>query len=705
MPPAEGSPSQFRPDIEGVRAIAVMAVLLYHMQVPGFGGGFTGVDVFNVISGFLITGLLVREMTSRGSIDLPRFYFRRVRRLLPAGLLVILVTLVVSYLILSPVRFPSVAGDGAASALYVANYRFALAGTDYLASNADPSPYQHFWSLAVEEQFYLIWPLLILVVSRLIGVRRVGVVLAGVTVGSFLYSLYLTDVSAPWAFFSLPTRAWELGLGGLVAVGVGDWLPRRLLPYVGALGLALVIGGTLLINESVPYPGTAALAPVLGTACLIIGAADATGRLAHGLGSRAPRFLGGISYSLYLWHWPLLILVPIALSDDSLALRLVLGAVAVGFAVISTRFIEAPFRFGRIARTPALRGVVVGLTVSVIMGTTAIAAGAVALDSLSGDAGPTVALATPRPRPTHRPAHTSTVTQAPSLMPSAAGTHVPAPSLTPIADPVTSGPVPKGLDPKLKDVAADLPEGYADGCHLGFDDTESGPCIYGPADATTTVVIFGDSHAEQWLPAIEDLAFVRGWRVVALTKSSCPPVDVPVWNGSKKREYRECDAWHKSALARIDAEQPAIVFVGADRQYDFIDGGTQTAVGDDPSAWGASLARMIERVSQSAPHVVLLGETPHLGVVPDECLASHKDAVEKCQQLKADVVDSDYAALEDSVAASTGAQLISMTDLICPGTTCPLIFGTTPVYRDTHHLGATFSQSLSSYFDQQLPQR
>ena len=301
---ARARSGEFRPDIEGMRAIAVIAVLLFHVQIPGFGGGFIGVDVFNVISGFLITGLLVREMRIRDTIDLPRFYFRRVRRLLPAGLLVIVLTLIASAVILSPIRFPSVAGDGAASALYVANIRFAAAGTDYLASAADPSPYQHYWSLAVEEQFYLVWPLLILVVSRMIGVRRVGFVLAGVVIASFLFSLYLTDMSAPWAFFSLPTRAWELGAGGLVAIGIASRLPKRALPYVGVLGLALVLAGVFLINE---------FDALSGYRCPGAGAG-------HGIhdhrGERRGRLVGPgtriARAALHRWH--LLLAVPVALA-------------------------------------------------------------------------------------------------------------------------------------------------------------------------------------------------------------------------------------------------------------------------------------------------------------------------------------------------------------------------------------------------------
>ncbi len=455
---ARATNPEFRPDIEGMRAIAVVAVLLFHVRLPAFGGGFTGVDIFNVISGFLITGLLVREVKGRGTIDLPRFYFRRVRRLLPAGLLVILLTLIASYLILSPIRFPTVAGDGAWSALYAANYRFALAGTDYLASAADPSPYQHFWSLAVEEQFYLIWPALILLSARLVGAARVGIVLAGVTLASFLFSLSITDISAPWAFFSLPTRAWELGAGGLVAVGIAGRLPARLLPAAGLVGLLMVVGGVLFINDTMPYPGTAALVPVLGTMLLIIGASDAAGTLARGLGSRWPKFLGGISYSLYLWHWPLIILVPIALADDSLGLRVTLGIVAIVFATISTRFIEAPFRFGKISRTPALRGALAGLAASIIVGATAIAAGNMAPDPFGDDGGPDVAIATPRPRPTRRPTPAPVVTLEPSAaplvtpsappgtQPSATEPPTPPPPTEPPASPApTSSPSPTAM--------------------------------------------------------------------------------------------------------------------------------------------------------------------------------------------------------------------------------------------------------------------
>ncbi len=222
-----GHKDGFRPDIEGLRAIAVVLVLLYHASVPGVTGGYVGVDVFFVLSGFLITGLLVRELDATGTISLAGFYARRVRRLLPAAMLLILATVVASTVVLSPLRAGDVARDGIAAALYTSNLRFAFQATDYLQSELPPSPLLHLWSLGVEEQFYLFWPALLLLATRGVAnvgslrLRRIGLLATAVAAGSFVLSLWLTNASEPWAFFSLPTRAWELGIGALLAVGAG----------------------------------------------------------------------------------------------------------------------------------------------------------------------------------------------------------------------------------------------------------------------------------------------------------------------------------------------------------------------------------------------------------------------------------------------------------------------------------------------------
>src|SRR3954447_1704762 len=293
-----GGPTErgyFRPDIEGLRAVAVIGVLLFHAGLPGAPGGYVGVDVFYVISGFLITGLLLRELGSNGRVSLTRFYARRLRRLLPAALLVIVLTLAASYWLLSSVRFPGVAIDAAAAAAYVSNYRFALNATNYLAAGTEPSPLLHYWSLSLEEQFYLIWPLLVIVAARYLNRVGFAAVLVIVAVVSCAASIAWTDIAQPWAFFSLPTRAWELAAGGLLAVGatpLAARLPRSLLTVSGLLGIGLILASFVVMDTSTPFPGVAAIVPVLGSALLILGGEARSTIVARALGTTIPRWLG-----------------------------------------------------------------------------------------------------------------------------------------------------------------------------------------------------------------------------------------------------------------------------------------------------------------------------------------------------------------------------------------------------------------------------
>ncbi|MGH3634277.1 MAG: acyltransferase family protein, partial [Mycobacterium sp.] len=318
--------TEFRQDIEGLRAVAVVAVVLFHADVPGVGGGFIGVDVFFVISGFLITRLLWREVSTAGTVRLGRFYGARARRLLPASAAVGVVTAIGSAVLLPPLQVRTVIGDGIASALYVGNYRFVLQLRNYFDAFSPPSPFQHYWSLGVEEQFYLVWPALIIGTAWLIRcVRRRTrsepassetpylVVLALVAAVSFALSLAVTYVVPSVAFFSLPTRAWQLAIGGLVALTAGQWrrLPATSAVIVGWAGLALILLACTLLSATTPYPGTAALLPVLGTA-LVIGAGCASAPQGCGrvLGLSPMRAVGRVSYSWYLWHWPVLLLAP-----------------------------------------------------------------------------------------------------------------------------------------------------------------------------------------------------------------------------------------------------------------------------------------------------------------------------------------------------------------------------------------------------------
>lgn len=367
----------FRADIEGLRAVAVLAVVLFHAEVPGISGGFVGVDVFFVISGFLITGLLWREVSTSGTVRLSSFYGARARRLLPASATVGIVTMVGAAILLPALQARAAMGDGIASALYVSNYWFILRGVDYFASNLPPSPFEHYWSLGVEEQFYLVWAPMILAVAWLVRRRRrptesAGpptarpflLLLAAVATLSFILSFVATYVLPAAAYFSLPTRAWQLALGGVIALTADRWrrLPARAAAATGWVGLAMIVAACLVLSPATLYPGTAALLPTMG-AVLLIGAGCAVS--AEGCGrflAMAPmRAIGRVSYSWYLWHWPVLIFAPLIVGHSlGLVGRLTAALASLGLAVLTLRYIENPLRFAPIIRSSGWRSLGLG---------------------------------------------------------------------------------------------------------------------------------------------------------------------------------------------------------------------------------------------------------------------------------------------------------------------------------------------------------
>ncbi len=358
-----GSTARFRSDVEGFRAVAVSLVLLYHAHFLGLRGGYVGVDVFFVLSGFLITRLLVDAASSSKTTRqvLVQFYARRIRRLLPLSSVVLLVTLWCSYHWLGFLRGNSIARDSRWSSAFLANIHFARIGTDYLGSQSLPSPIQHFWSLAVEEQFYFIWPALVLLLVRL--TRResrqqtLRYAFGGIAAVSFIWCLYQTRTNGTWAYFSPAARTWELAVGALVAVESSRFvrLPHRALVFVGWLGLAITIVSAFVFGKGTPFPGSAAAVPVLGTAMVL--ASGGTGNPVVSILSIKPlQWVGKISYSLYLWHWPLLIIAEghqgSALSALSRILLLV-GAVLI--SIVSYLVVENPVRNSRyLAARPVL---------------------------------------------------------------------------------------------------------------------------------------------------------------------------------------------------------------------------------------------------------------------------------------------------------------------------------------------------------------
>ena len=641
-PEAPTQRAHFRPDIEGLRAVAVMAVLLFHIGLPIASGGYVGVDVFYVISGFLITGLLLREGETNGKVDLIRFYARRMRRLLPAALLVIVATLAASAVVVTPLRLTEIAGDAAASALYVANFRFAFEATDYLALEA-PSPLLHYWSLGVEEQFYLLWPLILLAATRILPRRLIGLFLVILAVASFALSFYMTDAAPAWAFFSPVSRAWELAAGAIIAVGllrIPSRLPRALDVLAVLVGLALIVVGVVILGVETPFPGVAALLPVVGATLVIMGGLRGPtlpGRLL--LGNPVSRYLGRISYSLYLWHWPLLILVPIAMDNDELVVRAGLAGVAILLAAITTELVEQPFRrSGALARRS--RGSVqLGLTASVAVGAGALLmSGAISLPA--------------------------------NLLPQ---------------DPVVV---------ELAGVREDLPQSYADGCHLPYEVSKPrNDCIYGDPEGEQTAFLIGDSHAAQWLPALDAYAASKGWRLEVHTKSACSVADVPLWERRLRRIYDECVDWREALQKRIARVQPEVVWVGSSRDYELWSNGSIIRAKDAYTYWQGQLEALLERLGESADRVVLLAEMPFLNFDPVDCLADTRRS--SCDPPASLVIDADYAALESAAAKAAGASVLSLNGVLCPGRSCPVMVDGVVVFRDEHHLTASYMERLA----------
>jgi peptidoglycan/LPS O-acetylase OafA/YrhL len=690
----------FRPDIEGLRAVAVVAVVLFHADVPGVGGGFVGVDVFFVISGFLITGLLWREVSTAGTVRLRRFYGARARRLLPASATVGVITAIGSAVLLPPLQARSVMGDGIASALYVSNYRFILQGVDYLAATLPPSPFQHYWSLGVEEQFYLVWPALIIGTAWLIrrARRRTRahatssehpylVVLALVAAMSFAMSLAATYVMPPVAFFSLPTRAWQLAVGGLVALTAGQWrrLPALPAAIAGWAGLALILLACTLLGTTTPYPGVAALLPVLGTV-LVIGAGCAVPTLGAGrvLAWSPMRAIGRVSYSWYLWHWPVLLLAPPLLGHPlGLAARLAAALVSGGLAVLTLRFIENPLRFAAPIRRSALGSLLLGgvaTAVAVCVGVALL----VALPTPVGRGAPAAALtvtAAPPPTADNIDAYDAAVRQAFAQVQAA------------VAASAELKAVPSNLDPPLADAAAELKAIYLYGCLRSVFQVGQPECATGDTASTTTVALVGDSHAAMWAPTFQQVAAQRRWRLETLGKAACPPMNLPDRN-TLRRLVEHCEQWRGQIIARLRAEHPRLVVVSMWRGYGPGYGSIPDFGSYDP-AWIDSLTRLVQQLRGIGAKVLVLGPIPAPHFVVPVCLSGHLDDATACSPPKSMAVNESGIAAESAATKAGGGQYADLTELFCTADRCPVIVGNTLVYLDWTHLTVEYARALA----------
>jgi peptidoglycan/LPS O-acetylase OafA/YrhL len=588
-----------------------------------------------------------------------------------------------------------------ACALYVGNYRFALLQTNYLTASAAPSPFQNYWSLGVEEQFYLIWPAVLLLAS--LAWRRHSTrhqrppsrlaatsVLAAIAVASCTFSIWLTNVSEPWAFFSLPTRAWELAVGGLVALG-GPLIGRlRGRPLLGWIGLALVVWSVVTDTSSTPFPGTAALVPVLGAAAII--AAGCGQRVARGpvqvLRTTPLQVVGRVSYSWYLWHWPMLILVPAALGHAlSLAQNLFVAAVSFVVAVATYVLVERPVRLSSWLSRQPRRSLSLGAALSVA-GVAACVLSVLSLPSLTGIGHAPVASAALRASTEAQKAATAASTTANMLQ--AELTERTTAIETQVSRSLATEDVPANLEPSLPDADADEPPVFVDGCLDSYTDTSLRPCVFGDTASSTTVVLFGDSHAAMWFPAVEQAAEQFGWRLITWTKATCPPFPLPIVSPVLGRTFTECDEWRADVLSQIGAIHPALVILGVARHYTDIYGFTPYG-----PVWLSGLGEEVGDIRDLGAKVLVFGPVPKPPFDVPGCLSTHLTDAAACT-VPLDVgLDESGISAEKTVVAQNDGTYVDTRPWFCAGATCAVMVDNLVVYRDDNHLTQAYASFLA----------
>ena len=688
--------SRIRVDIEGLRAVATLLVLPYHAGLMLFPGGFVGVDVFFVISGFVITGQLLKEVDRTGGVSLMGFYARRAKRLLPASAVVLVATAVMVWLWVPKIRWQTTGGDIVSSALYFVNWRLADRSVDYLAEDVTPSAVQHFWSLAVEEQFYAIWPILLLgslVLARRLGLRRDLTLLVGLAVvalPSLAWAVHQASADPERAYFITTTRMWEFTIGALVAILAGTLarIPRRLATVLAWSGLALILLSGRIYTTETTWPGAYALVPTLG-AGLFIAAGEAAGpngpvRI---LGNRVMQFLGYLTYSLYLWHWPLLIVAREHFDGISVSTGMLIVVLSVVPAYLTYHLVENPFRNAKaLSRSPkvalslganfTLVGIAAGLALIVAVGATSMlepqnAEGAAALSSA----------------PTQ----------------DSAGKAV---------DSVSGGITPDPLK-----APEDVPGLYADGCQVSATSSKPVSCSYGPKDAKTTIAVVGDSKAAQWVPALEILARRHDWRVTTYTKSACQFTSAET--SLDGEPYSTCTEWGKQVLDRLTGrDRPDLVLTAGQRDSGIV-GESDGELELSEDAMVSGLDDVWQQLTDAGSKVLVLADTPQTFSEVYACVSEHPDDLTECTYDRAKGIASSGAPVQKRAADALGATDLSdgtapasppakplyyldLVDWICPARECPPVIGNVLVYRQGSHLTKTYVETLAPRLEKAL---
>ena len=647
----------YRPHLDGLRALAVLLVIAFHAGFAAVPGGFVGVDVFFVLSGYLITRILVAELGPTDRLRIGRFYARRMRRLLPASALALAGIVVATHELLDRAQQQSIGRDIRWSALWAANWRFVDARIDYFAPGDVPSPVVHYWSLAVEEQFYLVWPALLFGLWLLLSrrseapTRRLVAVVGTIGVASAVASVVLTPSNA--TYYGTHTRAYQLLAGAVLALVLvrREQAPAPRSPSapiataVGAAGLAAIAVVAWRITGAANYPGWPALVVTAGTVAVVAMLESSTGTVLHrALGAGPPAAVGRVSYSLYLWHWPVLVFAPLVAERHDLPWvdgRPAMFAVMTALAVTSYLAFERPIRFRLLPSAPSGAVIAAGLVLSVL-----------------------VAAFVPG-----------------RLYPGPAD----AVALAAITDLARPEPCPYFTDEWPRDAAA------------------AEPCTW-RAGGPFSVLLIGDSHAQMWSPAVDDIAERYDMTVLRVTRGGCPANDLTVYHlddraGSRIPDH-ECTAWRRDLYQRtIDDLDPDLVLVSTRSHIlGVLDGDRYLLPSDERylDVWAQAYERTLRWLGSGGAQVVVSQILPTLPERIPACLADHGLATKECDW--APSVDRKVPTFNDVIAGLParvpGVMVVDPTPLACPEGTCSARIDGVIVHRDDNHLSRTWVTRL-----------
>ncbi|GAA3918196.1 acyltransferase family protein [Actinoplanes auranticolor] len=669
-------PPVFRRDVQGLRALAVLLLVGWHVGVAGLSGGAVGLDLFFVISGFVLTAGAFRELRLNGRLSLRRFYARRTTRLVPAATLVVLGSLAAAWHWMPPADRAPVSADAVAAATATMNVRLAMQDS----VPVDVSPLQHFWPLSLLVQFCLVWPVLLIVVALAWARRGRPSVLSAALLLTVLsaasLALWLEAAANPWTVYGLPARFWEFGAGALIALGA-----QRLAGLPAPLAAALTWLGLGTVAAAVASGDP--LVAVLGAGLTIAGGCARPSWGARRLLRLKPvQELGRVSFSWYLWHWPILVLAPHVLGRPlTTPIEVALVVAALVPAAMSVAAVENRIHLHRGLRLRPGRALALGGAL------TAATAG--------------LALAVPH-LPTAR-----TTGPAAALAPAEvlASGRVTVPQLQRIIrDSVTTTVLPRDLTPALARASANAPRDG--GClvpaasRFVSDNIGRGCERHGDVTGRRIMVLFGDSHAQQWFPAVDTIARNRGWRLAVFTKADCGPALGQVDKAGSTVPYAECDQWRLRALNRIRQLRPAMVVMSARNR---VAGplNVEASAGPDQD-WASAWAATVTRIKRAGALPVVIPDTPVTDFDVPRCLATRPDAVHKCHL---DVFRSLFLPRQRIVRAlvqAHGGRVVNSTAWFCTPTICPAVIGGTVVYRDDNHLTSAYAKQLAGVLDEAL---